>query len=263
MGSALLALQSSLQAHLLDGDTAIEAMIASSHGIAVRERLAIYHHAYRARLVDALRDSFGHTATYLGGEWFDADALAFVQSHPSTASSLNDYGAGFATWLLERHPRDADIGELAALDWTLRRAFDGADAVPLDLAALADIAPEAWGRIGFAFVPTCARLTFSHNTLALWQALDQEQAPPKAQRLDTPNEVLVWRHGHRPHFRSLGVLEAQAIGALHGGASFAALCERLAIEFPQSDVSLEAGSLLRRWIDEQLLAAVVDPAAPA
>ena len=47
--------------------------IAAQHGFPSQRRLLIYHHAYRARLVDALRDSFGHTATYLGMEWFDAD----------------------------------------------------------------------------------------------------------------------------------------------------------------------------------------------
>lgn len=263
MTNALLDLQSSFAHHLLHDDAAIETAIAAGHGIAVPRRLGIYHHAYRARLIDALRDSFGHTLTYLGDEWFDADALAYVQAHPSTTSSLNGYGAGFAAWLLARHAHDADIGELAALDWALRRAFDGADAVPLDLTALAGIAPEAWARIGFAFVPTLARLTLTHNTLALWHAIDQQQTPPQAQRLDTPQQVLVWRRGHQPHFRSLGALEARAISALHDGASFAAVCERLAAEFNQHDAALEAGALLRRWIDEQLLAAVVDAAAAA
>lgn len=264
MTSALLALQSAFARHLLvDSDTTIEASISCGRGIAIQRRLGIYHHAYRARLVEALRDTFGHTATYLGDEWFDADALAFVQSHPSTASSLNAYGAGFAAWLLERHPRDGDIGELAALDWALRRAFDGPDAAPLELGALAGIAPDAWSRIGLAFVPTLVRLSVRHNTLALWQALDQGQAPPKADVLDAPSQVLVWRRGHQPHFRSLGAVEAQALGNLQSGASFADTCERLAVEFPEHDVSIEAGVLLRRWIDEELLAAVVDPAVSA
>lgn len=262
MTSALLALQSSLQAHLLDGDDAIAAAIAGGRGIAVQDRLAIYHHAYRARLVDALRDTFGHTATYLGDDWFDDDALAFVQSHPSTASSLNHYGAAFPAWMFERHARDAEIGELAALDWALRRAFDGADAAPLPLAALASIAPEAWGHIGFAFVPTYTRLTFTHNTLALWHALDQALTPPTVEALDAPSDVLIWRLGHQPHFRSLGTFEANALNHLRQGASFAAMCEKVAATFPLSDVPQEAGALLRRWIDEQLLAAVVDPAAP-
>jgi hypothetical protein len=262
MTSALLALQSAFQEHLLRSNAAIEGSIAAGRGIAVGRRLGIYHHAYRARLIEALRDTFGHTATYLGQEWFDADALTFVQSHPSTESSLNRYGAGFAAWLLARHPHDADIGELAALDWALRRAFDGADAAPLDLATLAGVAPEAWQRIGFTFVPTMARLAMTHNTLALWHALDQNETPPTAQLLAEPSEVLIWRRGQQPHFRSLAAFESQALTALHRGQSFAAVCEHLADAFAPLDVSVEAGQLLRRWIDEALLCAVVDPSPP-
>lgn len=258
--SALLSLQTSLQRHLLEGDMGVVGSIAARHGIAAPQRLRIYHHAYRARLVDALRDSFGHTATYLGDEWFDADALAFVESHPSTQSSLNSYGADFAAWLLGRHPRDPDIGELAALDWALRRAFDGPDSAALDLAALAGVAPDAWSRISFALVPTCARLVMSHNTLALWQALDQGDTPPTAQALPEPREVLVWRRGHQPHFRSPAALESQALAGLRAGHSFAAVCEQLALDFPQLDVTVEGGTLLRRWVDEELLGAVLDPA---
>jgi hypothetical protein len=262
MTGALLALQSSLQAHLIAGDSTIEAAVAAQHGIGARARLSIYRHAYQARLREALRDTFAHTASYLGDDWFDADALAYLQSHPSKAASLNDYGMDFPAWMLERHPDDAEIGELATLDWTLRRAFDGADATPLALAALAAIAADAWGRIGFAPVPTCRRLVFTHNTLALWHALDQSLTPPNAARLQAPIEVLVWRRGHQPQFRSLGAFEAQAIRQLQQGASFAAMCAQLAEAFPQRDVPREAGALLRRWIDEQLLAAVIDPAAP-
>ena len=168
----------------------------------------------------------------------------------------------FPRWLHLRHPQDPDIGELAALDWALRRAFDGADATPLGLGALAALEPEAWSRIGFALVPTAVRLTFTCNTLALWQALDDDQPPPTAQPLATASEVLVWRRGHNPHFRSLGALEARALAELQGGSSFAALCELLAAQFEDTDVAVEAGTLLRRWIEEELLAAVVDPSPP-
>ena len=262
MTSALLALQSAFQSHLLGSDAAIDAAITAGRGIAVQRRLGIYHHAYRARLEGALRDTFSHTATYLGEEWFDADALAFVQSHPSAESSLNSYGAGFAAWLLARHPRDADIGELAALDWALRRAFDGADATPLDLASLAGVAPDAWQRIGFTFVPTMTRLPMTQNTLVLWHALDQNETPPRAQTLAEPSDVLVWRRGQQPHFRSLAAFESQALTALHRGQSFAAVCEHLAEAFAPLDVSVEAGRLLRRWIDEALLCAVIEPSPP-
>lgn len=260
MTHGLLALQTAFQDHLLASDPAIAGSIAAQHGIPAQRRLLIYHHAYRARLVGALRDSFGHTATYLGEEWFEADALAFVEGHPSTHASLNAYGAGFAAWLLERHPRDPDIGELAALDWALRRAFDGADATPLSVADLAAIAPPAWSRIGFALVPTAALLALTHNTIALWHALDQQQPPPRAVRLAEPGTALVWRRGHQPHFRSLDAVELRALSGVQEVLSFAAVCERLAADFPRLDTTVQAGTLLRRWIDEELLCAVVDPA---
>lgn len=265
MTSALLALQSAFACHVLSskcGSATVEASIACGHGISVQRRLDIYHHAYRARLVDALRDAFGHTATYLGDEWFDADALAFVQSHPSAESSLNNFGAGFAPWLRERYPCERDIAELAALDWALRRAFDGPDAMLLDLAALAAVPPEAWGRIGFAFVPTTTHLVLSHNTLALWHALDQGDAPTQAQALVEPSDVLIWRRGHQPHFRSLAAFESRVFTALRQGLSFAAVCERLAHALPALDVAVEAGLLLRRWVDEALLCGVVEPLTP-
>lgn len=260
MMRGLLALQTAFQAHVLDSDPAVAESIAARHGIPTQQRLLIYHHAYRARLVDALRDSFGHTAIYLGEEWFDADALAFVQTHPSTYANLNDYGAGFAAWLLERHPRDPDIGELAALDWTLRRAFDGADSAALGVADLATIAPTAWARVGFSLVPTAALLALTCNTIALWHALDQQQPPPRAEPLAEPGAALVWRRGQQPHFRSLGAMESHALIGLQEGLSFAAVCERLAADFPQVDAAAEAGTLLRRWIYEELLCAVLDPA---
>ena len=264
MNASLVQLQNAFQQHLLHGTALIASQIVADAGLTPERRLHIYHDGYRARLVDTLRDTFGHTARYLGDEWFDADALAYAQTHASTHTSLNDYGAGFATWCLQRHVQDADIGELAALDWALRRAFDGLDAKPLSLQDLAHIAPEAWAHIGFAVVPTCTRLRFTYNTLALWQALDDEQQPPPATRLAAPVEVRVWRRGHSPHFRSLGALESAALLALQGGASFAALCEQLSEQmseqFADSDVPAQAGALLRRWVDEELLCAVIDSA---
>ena len=261
MTLGLSAIQTALQQHLLEGGPGALALIASRHGIAPGRRLQIYHHAYRARLIDALRDGHSHTAMHLGVDGFDADALAFVESHPSTRPNLNDYGSGFAAWLHQRHPRDPGIGELARLDWALRRVFDGLDAKPLELGALAAVAPAAWSRIGFSFVPTCARLALTHNTLALWHALEKGGTAPQSCALAQTSELLIWRRGHQSHFRSIGVMEAQALAGLQQGLSFAAVCSRLATQFPQLEASVEAGSLLRRWIEEEILCAVVDPAA--
>jgi hypothetical protein len=257
--ASLRQLQSAFQRHLLEGDGAFAAAVHAGHGIGVEARLHIYHHAYRARLVDALRDTYGHPAAYLGAPRFDEVAPAFVESHPSRHASLNDYGAEFPAWLGERQAHAPEIGELAQLDWTLRRAFDGPDAQPLDLAALARVEPAAWEHIGLAMVPTLARLSLACNTLALWCALDRDEAPPAPEALPQRTELLVWRRGHEPHFRSLDEAERTLLDALLRGHSFAQACTALAARLPEADTALQAGRLLRRWVDEDLLAAIVEP----
>ena len=126
----------------------------------------------------------------------------------------------------------------------------------LTLADLAALPPEAWSHIGFVLHPTYARLRLSHNTLALWQALDTDQTPPEAAALAEPGELLIWRRGHQPHFRSLQALEAAALDALHAGNSFAATCARLSENFEGQNMAADTGALLRRWVDEELLSAV-------
>ena len=148
------------------------------------------------------------------------------------------------------------MAELARLDRTLRHAFDGPDAPVLTLADLAAVASERWATLGFGLHPTFARLRLHHNTLALWQALDQDEDPPPALPLAEPGELLVWRRGHQPHFRSLPALEAAALEALHAGLSFADTGARLAARFGEPDMAAQLGGLLRRWVDEELLSAL-------
>ncbi|MBA3591094.1 MAG: putative DNA-binding domain-containing protein [Methylibium sp.] len=62
----LEALQGAFQRHLLDEPSDFAGAVAQGGRIGVERRLAIYHNAYRARLIDALRDGYGHTLAYLG-----------------------------------------------------------------------------------------------------------------------------------------------------------------------------------------------------
>lgn len=255
--AALRVLQSGFQEYLLESSGGVASAVRPG-GIGAQRRLAIYHRAYRMRLLDTLRDTFGHTLIYVGSEWFDESALAYVEANPSRHASLREYGASFAGWLLQRHPDHGEVGELAALDWALRHAFDGPDAPVLTPADLGALPAEAWGRVGFVVHPTTVRLQLQHNTLALWQALDDEHTPPPAALRAQPGELLIWRRGQRPHFRSLQPLEAAAIDMLRGGLSFAAVCARLSEQFAGHDTAITAGTLLRRWLDEELLSAVTE-----
>jgi len=58
--------------------------------------VGIYRHAYRARLVAALRDNHEVLALALGDEAFDAIAQAYIDAHPSRFASIRWFGDGLA-----------------------------------------------------------------------------------------------------------------------------------------------------------------------
>lgn len=250
--------QRDLQAHILRGDDSIVPAIAVRGILAAPERLAIYHHAYRARLADVLRDGYGHTATWLG-EAFDGLAAAYVESHGSTHASLRSYGRDFPGWLacaapeLEAAERKT-AAELASIDRALRDAFDCADGPVARLADLAAVDPAAWDCAIIELSP-CERLRVRRDTLALWRSIDEGEAlTPPAEA--SPVHILVWRRGQQPHFRSIDALEWAALDELLGGRTFGELCGRLAEAHPDSDVAAAMGGLLRRWVEDELVASV-------
>lgn len=256
--SSLAALEQALQAHLLHGDPEIAGALHAG-GIGVARRLAIYREGYRLRLLAALKDSHGHLARWLGDEAFDPLALAWIDAHPSRCRSLNDYGAGLAGWLQQQRHAEAPVqAELARMDWALRRAFDGADSPVLTREYLAALPPEAWADAGFVPVPTWTLLEQRYNTLALWLAIDEERTPPPVQALPAPQTVIVWRKQLQPHFRSIAADECEALRMLHGGASFAAVCEHMAGPDTEraQEVAQTAGRWLQRWLEEELLGAM-------
>ena len=235
----LLELQQDFCAYLLDRPNAIEAEVAGDIGV--------YHHAYRAQLLNCLRDTFEKTWSWLGDDGFEAAARAHIEAHPPQGWTLNAYGEGFDRTLAGLHPDDPEIAELAWLEWRLRRAFDGPDAEPVDPAELDAV---DWDNAVLHPVPTLALGRVTTNCAALWSALAEGAVPPPAERLPEPAAIRVWRLGLSSRFRSLGPAEEQALRLVLAGARFTEICERIA------DDSTEIGRVFGLWLQDGLIAAV-------
>jgi hypothetical protein len=227
--------------------------IKSGYGVNTKTRLSIYHNAYRARLVEALTDTFAHTATYIGEEWFQKLALAYVQATPSTSTNIGFYGASFATWLSQTCPKDLDIAELADLDWRLRRAFDGANASPLQTACLATLTPQEWQYLHLQPVQTFQLIEHKYNTIEIWHSIDQDTPPATTHLLVEPTQIVIWRKSQSPHFRSLSSIECWALHLIENGKTFGHLCEQIDQQHPEVDAVETAGRLLGQWLTDQLL----------
>lgn len=246
-------LQISFHNHLLDQPSTFEQEVVDGGRITVDHRLHIYHNAYRARLLENLCDAFEKTWVYLGDDTFEKSARAFIEENPPTHRNLRWHGAEFPKFLAERYPQDADIAELALIDWHLRHAFDGPNATPIQATELVGISPESWETIGFQFAPTFNITPLRYNTIGIWHAIDQEQVPPAVELLPLPSWLLIWRKEWQPHFRTIHAVEHAALMQLQGGASFAAVCAALSEQFSDQEAATVAGESLGTWLQDELI----------
>lgn len=261
MKPTLSVLQAAFHGHLLNqpGDIACE--VAEGGGITAGHRLHIYHHAYRARLLEALQDAFEKTWAYLGDDGFKSAALAFIEGNPPTQRNLRWYGDGFPQWLTRLFPEDADIAEIALIDWQLRCAFDGPDAEPISPDDLAGLDARLWETAGFRFAPTLFMTPLKTNSTGIWHALDQGRQPPAAQALPQAAWLLVWRKGWQPHFRCIEAAEHDALSALLAGASFAQTCTGLSRQFSEDAAASMAAGFLHAWLHDGMIIGLRDTAA--
>ncbi|MBS0503019.1 MAG: putative DNA-binding domain-containing protein [Proteobacteria bacterium] len=245
----LLDLQRDFLGFLLDEPSDIPVAVGGSSG----PGLAVYHNAYGGQLVECLKDSYERLWAWLGDEAFEAAARRHIAAHPPHSWTLADYGVKFSETMADLYPDDPEVAEIAALDWALRRAFDGPDAPAFDRQQLAAV---DWDEAVIAFVPTLTLLPVKTNCGAIWNAIAAEEEVPAAEFLPEPGWVRVWRVGLQPHFASIETAEMGAIQLASSGMSFARLCDRLSEEIGVETAVDAAGRYLASWVQDQMIADV-------
>lgn len=248
---SLLALQDALQDHILGGDADITSHLGAPRGVDQARRLGVYHHAYRARLADVLREAFDKTWSWLGDDAFGELVTAYVESRPSSSFTLDDYGAGFPDFLSTNLAGEIEAIELAWLERAMRKAFDGADADPLDPALLAALATDAWDRARFIFHPTLIVRAVRTHVGAIWAGIEDGEAftPPP---VEAGAAVRVWRKALQPHFRMIDTAEAGGLNSLMTSGTFARLCTDLAARGTEDPVE-QAAAMLSVWLQDELI----------
>lgn len=217
--------------------------------------LAIYHNAYRARLLETLRGDYSAVHGWLGDDEFDNLMLAYLRNHPPQHYSLRWLGAGLPNFI-EQHlltEQSAPLSELARLEWAFTLAFDAPDAQPTRLEQIASTSPEQWPSLTFSAHPSLQCLPCRYNSVSLWRALKAGDAFPGSQWLDAEELCLVWRQDLVCRFRALAADEATTLRLLLDGATFAELCASLAEQGQQAP--LIAASWLKQWLQDGLLIA--------
>lgn len=228
----------------------------------MRGGLAVYRTAYRARLLDCLRDAFDKCRKWIGDESFDAAAAHHLILHPPASWTLDDVGRGFSETLSALFPDDPEVEELAWLEWEKQQIFVSPDipAVPADDFAdrASAFAEDDWLDLRLAFVPSLRTRAVVTDCAALWTAIDDEAEMPSLDLPDNASTLLLWRKDLRSQFRLLDADEAAGLALMRNGATFEDLCAALVETSGDEAGVAAAGTMLGRWMTD----ALVSDAAP-
>ncbi|WP_417317592.1 DNA-binding domain-containing protein [Emcibacter sp.] len=256
--SSLKDLQQLFQASVLAGTDGILPDIAEGGRITPERRLAIYAHAYGARLRETLEKDFPALHAMLGDDQFRAVCDAYISAFPSDHPSLRFFGRHMAEFLRGDAFCDQPfLGEMAQFEWAFLEVFDSADRFPVTVEDVAALAPQHWTTLRFDFHPSLRLGEFAWNVPAVWSAVTQredggdiEQIMPQKNTETVP--VMQWRHDMVSYFRSLERDEAETLERARHGADFPVLCEILDY-YHGDNAPLKAAEYLKTWVSEGLI----------
>ena len=253
----LQALQTAFKQHLVSNDGAIADYIVSTADLGCDLRLAIYSHAYRARLVEALEHDYKALAAVIGEDDFTALAHRYIDHYPSRNPSLRWFGQYLPEFIACNKPYSDTpvLHELSVFEWIFTKAFDARDEKVVSEADVAGIPPVSWPTLRIELHPSVHWFDYQWNVLPIWLAVKEGNKNfPQAIELDELQTCLVWRKNLATLYRSLDQDEAQVLKAMAEGADFAQMCAILEqlISEPQQ-VAVRAAGLLKTWISAGLI----------
>ena len=163
------------------------------------ELLAVYRGNAVANASKALALSYPVIEKIVGEEFFSGLCRAFWAVSPSRSGDLNEYGSDFAEFLTD-FPHVAELPylpDVARVEWLVRCALQAADHVPVDIARLAEVAPDAIGALLFELQPAFAVLSSAWPVASIWQQHQADYAGDLDINLENAECIAVHRRGWR------------------------------------------------------------------
>ncbi len=224
--------------------------ILPSHHQSATERLAIYQHAYLARLLEVLRELFPCTRFAVGDELFDQFATGYLTAHPPHSYTLDRLADHWVEYLDASRPADWGhfIIELARLEHAIDRIFDAPGPENLPPFALPSGAAAS---LLLSFVPGFQLLAFDFPTSSFYSAWKAGQQPP------WPNEhsqfIALLRRDYIVRRYELSHTQHELLLALHRGGSLgeALLSVSKSANVNADELAANVGPWFQLWAAEQ------------
>lgn len=255
----LAELQANLQDFLLDKKFDANDLTLETPAFSRQERLAIYHNAYRLRLIDALSKDYPALKFYLGDEAFVELSTAFIEANPSHNPSLRWLGEKLSSFLRSQTEwREKNhLVELAEFEWAQITAFDADDKAIVTLEDIRVLPPEDWMTLRLEFHSSVQLLYFNSNAPEQWQSAINNSTVTETTTNKELQVWLVWREDLQVVYRPLEKPEAWALNAFLTAHNFADVCEGLCDWFDEEKVPLQTAQYLQQWISGHLITRIL------
>lgn len=223
--------------------------------IGPEQRLFIYSHAYKARLLETLAEDFPVMHSLVGDVVFQNICLKYIDKHPSKHPSLRYFGKHMPSFLKESEEFANIIPaiEMAEFEWTFNDVFDAQDKNVITIDDVAVIAPEAWTTLRMELQPSFHIHHQKWNTAGVWSAVSNEElSVPTPEELQEHLYCLQWKKDLNCFFRTVSRDEAGALKLVKDGKAFPDICEFLFEEHGEN-ATMRAAGFMKTWVEEGLL----------
>jgi hypothetical protein len=252
--------QRAFSAATLFGDGAAGARLSIVAGdLDPSTRIAIYRNNILGNYRKVLSATFPVVRRLVGGSFFDAATDQFVRGHPSHHGDVNRYGGDYAAFLATYPPaRELSyLADVARLEWAIDQASIAANSTPLDVTALAAVAPDALAELRFRLHPTARLIKSPYPILRIWQVNQPDHDGNDHVDLgDGADLLLVTRGGQGVSIDRIGTAEHAFLAALAANATLGVAASRAT----DVDAEFDLAAALRRLVANHTVVAFRVPA---
>jgi hypothetical protein len=142
-----------------------------------RNRLTVYHHTIREKLMDALEISYPLTWKLIGEDCARAAAFAFIKTDKlPTIGNLCEWGDEFPDFLetYEHTQSLAYLPDFVRLEWLMYRAYAAEDATPRKGEDFANLTPEQYEKLSLKLHPSAYLFKSPHSLEQVMDVLEDK-----------------------------------------------------------------------------------------
>ncbi len=241
-----------------ESDLPVASFIKAGEQLSPEECLAVYRGSVLGNLSSALADIYPAFVRCVGDQFFQALALRYVKSHPSTSASLDHYGAEFPDYVSNFEPLKPlpYVEDLATLEWAWHLAFHAKDEQALEPLRLTELDEDSYEDLVF-LLPDSACLISSDYPIKdirekCLQVSDVSEDEAAGQVLDLSigaQKLMVWRSAHyNIRIDSLSSLEYRLLSLINKKKNLGTILSDLQSNYPLEEINqILALALQRGW----------------